>query len=354
MAFFGVTLETLGKVRHHPNADRLDLAECDGMSFQFVVGRDQWKVGDRVLYFPVDSIFPEGLIDKLGLKGRLAGSAGNRLKTIKLREEVSQGLVADPVTVLGPSWAETTWTPESLTDFLGITKWEPPPNVTSDGILLPLPDGISMYDIEGADRYTGVIDYLMDQHVYVTEKIEGTNTWIVREIDGTFKVGQRSNLIEEDPSLPKPNVYWGTVRQQKVFDLMESLVPRFPRARLVLRGELVGPSAQNYYRTLNKNEIRFFDLQVSEKYVGPQTFEKCIPENQRVPTLALGCTLREWLNGRTVQEASNGMSLISPLQRREGIVIKPTTEQQMLDEIPGFRGRLLIKQRSPEYLAKES
>lgn len=71
MSEFAVTIERIGEVWNHPNADRLDLARVDGMSFQFIVGRDQYKVGDLVVYFPIDSLLPQNIVEKLGLVGKL-------------------------------------------------------------------------------------------------------------------------------------------------------------------------------------------------------------------------------------------------------------------------------------------
>jgi hypothetical protein len=69
-------------------------------------------------------------------------------------------------------------------------------------------------------------------------------------------------------------------------------------------------------------------------------------EDKLVPTLTYDMTLREWLGGKTVQQASNGRAAMVD-RLREGIVIKPLVEEQ----IHRF-GRLFIKQRSPEYLSK--
>lgn len=96
-----------------------------------------------------------------------------------------------------------------------------------------------------------------------------------------------------------------------------------------------------------------FDIKIGGRYVAPDAFENWLPDPMvRVPVLAKGVTLREWLNGRGIQEASNGMSLLNPNVRREGIVIKPMTEEYV-DFGDGHRQRLIIKQRSPLYLAKE-
>jgi len=363
MAFFGVTLEIIDTVRHHPNADRLDLATMKRMTFQFVVGRDQWKVGDSVLYFPVDSLLPAGIVEKLGLVGRLAGSDKNRIKTIKLRGEVSQGLVADPSSLLDDAWM--IWDSDSCThqvrsphfdgfkslmDHLGVTKYEPPIKLTGVGNLLLMPDGVGVYDIEGADRYPGVVELLMDQPVCITEKLEGTNLWVRRLPDGTIQVGQRNYLIEEVPAEGKANMYWETVRTDGVLPILEEAAAKFPGQTVAFRGELLGQSIQGYYKGMKRNVIRFFDVQVDGQYLSFEAFVALIPPEHRVPVLFAG-SLREWLGSRTIQETSNGPSVFSPGQKREGIVIRPLVEQQVIDEVPGFRGRLLIKMRSPEYLA---
>ncbi len=93
MSFFGVSVETIASVRTHPGADRLDLCTLEGMSFQVVVKRGEFNPGDRVVYFPVDALLPEDLLRRIGLEGRLAGARKNRVKTISLRGEISQGLV---------------------------------------------------------------------------------------------------------------------------------------------------------------------------------------------------------------------------------------------------------------------
>jgi len=350
MAFFGITEEIIEKVWEHPNADRLDLAKVYGMDFQFVVGKDSYKEGDKVLYFPIDSILPPDVIEKLGLTGRLAGKDHNRVKTVKLRGEVSQGIVCRPETVLGNDREKWPYlNAEHLTDFLGVTKYDPPPEYTPTGILRPLPEGVGVYDIEEADRYTDVAASMLDEPVQITEKLEGTNTAIVREPDGTILYCQRENRIEELED-GKPNLYAETARAQGVPKLMEELAEQFPGQHITLRGEVIGYKVQGNIYQINGNEIRFFDLQINHRYVDAEQFASLIPENHRVPVLAEGVTLREWLDGKTIQQASNGKSVLNPKTRREGIVVKPMRGRS--EEFEGYIHRCIIKQRSPEYLAK--
>src|SRR5258708_3194899 len=96
MSSFAVSLERIAAVWNHTNADRLEMAEVESMSYQFVIAKGSCKAGDRVVYFPIDSLLPDALIETIGLKGKLAGPAGNRIKTVRLRGEISQGVVASP------------------------------------------------------------------------------------------------------------------------------------------------------------------------------------------------------------------------------------------------------------------
>ena len=123
MSFFAVTLEEIAEIRPHSNADRLVVASLKGIGYQFIVAKGSWQVGDRCLYFPLDAILPPKMLSALGVEGRLAGGAKNRIKTIKLRGEISQGLIG-PLTLID-GLSESERAPEQITEFLGVTKYEP-------------------------------------------------------------------------------------------------------------------------------------------------------------------------------------------------------------------------------------
>ena len=78
-----------------------------------------------------------------------------------------------------------------------------------------------------------------------------------------------------------------------------------------------------------------------------------VPELCSSRPCGTGITLGDWLNGRTVQEASTKASCLAHMTLSEGIVIRPWREEKYVDFGDGRPQRLIIKQRSPEYLAKE-
>lgn len=81
-------------------ADKIVVATMENLGWECVISKkDNFNVGDLVVYIEVDSICPEkllklsGLWDTLTNKGLLNGNAGNRVKTRKFRGAVSQGLI---------------------------------------------------------------------------------------------------------------------------------------------------------------------------------------------------------------------------------------------------------------------
>src|SRR3954453_1915473 len=81
-------------VHEHPNADALELAQV-GL-FRAVVAKGVYRSGDIALYIPEGAVLPEALIAELGLTGRLGGSQHDRVTPVRLRGELSQGLVCRP------------------------------------------------------------------------------------------------------------------------------------------------------------------------------------------------------------------------------------------------------------------
>jgi RNA ligase (TIGR02306 family) len=336
MSTFKVTVEQITTSVHHPNADRLSLCGLAGLSFQFVTMRDQFKPGDLVVYYPVDSILPTFLIERMGLVGKLAGAERNRVKTVRLRDAISQGLV-EPASMIGPDLQIGA----DVTELLGVTKWEPDLVSVKNATLVPIGTiGLSPYDIEGAERYQDVVEQLLDVRVQVTEKLEGSNLSVTARLGEPTLVGMRNKLLIEDAGKQHPMCE--AARRQGLIIAAESLRNCYTEQTTVY-GEYLGPGVQSNIYRMTEREIRCFDVRVGDRFLD---CERDWPPNFRwVPVLAENVTLREFLDGRTVQQASNGASLLGGV-RREGIVIKPMIEMRH----PTL-GRLIIKQRSPEYLA---
>jgi len=371
MSYFGVTAEKIDTVRHHSNADRLDICTLKGMAFQFVTGRDQYKAGEVVLYFPVDSLLPVELQRKMGVEGMLSGKNKDRVKTVRLRGEISQGLVGPQS--LAEGWAAVSpdvcntkagWGVE-IAEWLGVTKYEPAP-IDTTGNLLPLPCGLSAYDIEGADRNIDAVNRLMFEEVVVTEKVEGQNFSVTFDpVEHQVYVNQRNFTIEEIDTAE--HRLWRLARKASLIpdpfpmntpsSFLEFLAGVYPGQSITVYGEAYGPGIQGNYYKIPDIQVRLFDIKVGYDFVDYPTFVGLVHMFWRIdykfnnlitaPVLFVG-QLIEWLEDRTIVEASSGPSAINSDVLREGVVIRPFIEQRH-PEI----GRLIIKQRDPVYLVNE-
>ena len=72
-------------IRKHENSDNLDLALVKG--WQVVIGRDQFKEGDLIVYIPMDANIPAELADKWNVRSYLSGPNKSCVRCARLRGE---------------------------------------------------------------------------------------------------------------------------------------------------------------------------------------------------------------------------------------------------------------------------
>lgn len=103
-----------------PGADAIEVATVKG--WNVVVKKNEYKVGDLAIYYEIDSYLPIKpefeFLRKSSYKKMADGTEGFRLKTVKLRGQISQGLLT-PLTFDAVEG-------EDVTERLGVTKYEPP------------------------------------------------------------------------------------------------------------------------------------------------------------------------------------------------------------------------------------
>ena len=355
MAFFDVEIKKISELNPIEGADFVELGKVEGMAFQFVVKKGEFKIGDEVVYFPIDSVLPQDLIEFYGISKFLTGKEHNRVKTTKFKGQYSQGFVAPARSIeeytngLLPSNGVG-----NLAEALGVTKYEQPAIMESNAKLVRLPSFVSAYDIEGADRYTMVTDFMMDKPVFITEKLEGMNFGVSIDENDKVVVNQRNYAIE--PHEGKDHSFWKVAEGMGLIEGVKKIKKLVPEIQTVtIRGEFVGGGSQGDYYDLKVQKVYIFEIELNGGSISAKHFIDTLTEiglqELIVPVLSVNVTLKDWLDGKTVQEASNGISLLNKNKKREGIVIK-LMEEDRTTKLDGFSGRLFIKQRSPQYLAK--
>ena len=203
MAEFIVEVVEIDGVRDHPNADRLTLVDILGFTIvtaKLPDGSARYKAGDLVAYIPEGAVLPEWLLKEMEFwddeknHGTLNGSQGNRIKAMKLRGVISQGVVyplcgLDYDGVDGPTHARKwikgadgyvhkTGLGFNVADILGVTKYEPVIPASMGGeVFSHSYDLIHKFDVENAQKYPTI--FQPDDIVNITEKLHGTFTGLI-------------------------------------------------------------------------------------------------------------------------------------------------------------------------------
>jgi RNA ligase (TIGR02306 family) len=346
MSEFIVDVRKVTRLLNHTNADKLSICNVEGLTFNVVVAKEHFKLGDLVVYFPVDSILPNDLVDYLGLTGKLSGKNKNRITTIKLRGEPSQGFVC-PLNKIESKYGKTFKELDDLTEILGIVKYEQPMIKCNACNLLPLPNEIPVYDIEGCDRYESIVQALMDSTVYITEKIEGQNFGI-SSFNGNIIINQRNFVVQQIEG--KLHSFYEVTTMMQLDQLCQNIRNYLKATNVTLRGEFIGPGVQGNIYNLSKFTVKIFDVLVDNQYLNLYQIKELMSNFELlklhwVPILYEG-KLRDWLQDKNVVQASHGFSMLQENVLREGIVIKPDIEQ-----VHPKIGRTIIKQRDPIYLS---
>ena len=105
----------------HPNADKLQLGRVG--SYQVVVQKGLYQDGDEVIFAPEKSVLTGQL--KLEYEQYLAGPNKDRVKSVRLRDQISSGIIIPPHLI--PDF-DSILPGEDVSEKLGITKYEPPKN----------------------------------------------------------------------------------------------------------------------------------------------------------------------------------------------------------------------------------
>ncbi|MGW2644391.1 RNA ligase (ATP) [Streptomyces sp. NPDC001393] len=349
MSTLRVTAEVL-TVHEHPNADALELAQV-GL-YRAVVAKGAYRTGEAAVYIPEQSVLPTGLIEELGLTGRLAGGEANRVKAVRLRGELSQGIVCRPKALADVDLARAAAEGTDFAERLGITKWMPPIPPTMNGEVESAPELLPWVDIENIQRYPDI--FTPGEPVVLTEKLHGSAcllTYIADE--GRVHVsskgfGAKSLALKEDPR----NLYWRAIRGHGVAEAAARLAERLGARRIGIFGEVYGAGVQDlsYGADGRRDTLGYAAFDVSADVDGTVRWldaaELLEGELPVVPRLYAGpydiARVLEFASGR---ETVSGRGL----HLREGVVIRPAVERYS----PVTGGRAIAKAVSPAYLTRK-
>jgi RNA ligase (TIGR02306 family) len=316
-------LATIRKIDALTPIEGADAIECATVGgWKVVVKKGEYHAGDDAIYCEIDSWIPTELAPFLS-KGKepreFEGIKGERLRTIKLRGQLSQGLLLP----LGIGVFDVNAVLEEGTDvseLLNIVKWEKPMNAQLAGMARGnFPSLIPKTDQERVQNLVKEIAGAAEsgQLFEVTEKLEGSSMTVYR-IEGEFGVCSRNLDLKETEG----NSFWETARREDIDAKMKAVDEFWDFA---IQGELVGPGIQGNIYNLSKPEFYVFDvynIQAGE-YLKPHARRELIERMglKHVPVITDG----KDLGIGTVDEMlawAEDKSRLNNKQEREGIVFK--------------------------------
>ena len=213
--------------------------------WKVVAKKDDYKVGDLAVYYEIDSFLPIRpqfeFLRKSSYK-RMGLIEGYRLRTIKLKNTISQGLLTPiPDGILDPKEGD------DLTQVLDIVKYEPPiPAQLAGKIKGVFPSFIPKTSEERCQNLD--MSLYAGERVYITEKLDGTSFSCYFN-NGVFGVcGRNWELTETND-----NSLWRMANMLELKDKLTKL-----GKNIAIQGELVGNGINGNLYKLNDHKLFFF------------------------------------------------------------------------------------------------
>jgi len=310
-----VTVRTIDDINPIEGADAIEVATIGG--WNVVTKKGEFKAGDKCVYFEIDSFLPTGnpawqfLVDKS--PRTFEGVVGHRLRTIKLRGQVSQGFII-PLSAT----PEITDPQEGVdyADTFGIKKWEQPLPAELVGQAEGLfPSWMRKTDQERCQNLVNdifqtedvLVDFSIMAQTMTAEALAALNEkgiieWVgdglggrwmkvnkasvddryevTMKLDGSScTVFARSTISPEDPSLVQTesgvcsrnlqlkvnaenadNTFIRVALQSGLLGALEDM-SRDGCGNVAVQGELMGPGIQGNRENLKVHQLFIFDVQ---------------------------------------------------------------------------------------------
>lgn len=233
-------------------ADAIELALVDG--WQCVVKKNEVKIGEHVVYFEIDSVLPVRSEFEFLRKSCYVSNdwiTGFRLKTMRFRGQISQGLVL-PISTFPELIGIEMY--RDVTELLGIVKWDPPiPAQLAGKVKGNFPSFIPKTDQERIQNLYPKYKEKYADHVFeVSLKLDGASCTFYK-YDEQVGVCSRNLDLDIHSEQNQENTYI------RMFRMFESQLKSMSR-NLAFQGELMGPGIQGNREKLNEHVFFLFDI----------------------------------------------------------------------------------------------
>lgn len=342
----------------HPNADSLSIGKVG--SYQVVVQKGLYNDGDEVIFAPEKSVLSGNI--KSEFEKYLVGPNKDRVKSVRLRGEISSGIIIPNHLV---SDFDKIIVDEDVSEKLNISKYEPPiPTELAGKVKSYNMPFIGYHDCEHAGIY---VNELVDgERVIISEKIHGSQVIIAHNIDNNETIVSSKGLLKRGLTIEESdtNTYWIAAKNDKIVDKIKD---SWDSGVIQIFGEVI--PIQNGYNYGHSNPtIKIFDIRINGDVIPyddiPTIFkEMWVPiifdgvlnlDKKEIviysnPDKGIHKTKIEYMLPNNIIELCKGMETVSGKSShiREGIVVRP-----YIDRLAKDGTKIRLKIINPSY--KES
>ena len=266
------SIQVIKNIKPIEGADRIEVTQV--LNWDCVAKKGDFKIGDKVIYFEIDSLLPDIPIFEF-LKGSSWSQKLNKYKisTHKFRNQISQGLIISvdqlkniyrqivPISIDYPDIIKNPQEGDDLTEILQIEKYEPPVSNGTLGEIIYHEWYVPKTDEE---RIQVCAENVLPKYVeseqddwYTSIKLDGTSC-TVGLFDDAFLIGGRNQWYKDE------NMYTTTVKKYGDIETKLKGYKAFNDLYVVFQGELCGPGIQSNKLGLQEKEWYVFNAYVSE------------------------------------------------------------------------------------------
>jgi RNA ligase (TIGR02306 family) len=294
-------------------ADAIEVATVKG--WKVVIRKNEYKVGDLAIYFEIDSflpIKPEFEFLRKTSYRKMNDVEGFRLKTIKLRGQISQGLLIPIPNNI------TAKEGDDLTKVLEVVKYEAPiPAQLAGNIKGSFPSFIEKTDEIRIQNFESEVGFLPnDDKVYITEKLDGTSFTCYFNNKEFGVCGRNWELSENND-----NSLW---RMANTLQLKEKLSGY--GKNIALQGELIGSGINGNLYKLQDHKLFFFtgyDIDAGRRLTFDELKQVLNELNlPMVPVLESDYVLSTKNVVEHMLNYAEGKSVLNKNVNREGVVVR--------------------------------
>ena len=310
------TIRKIDAIDPIEGADAIEVATVGG--WKVVVKKGEFEVNSLAVYLEIDSWVPNELAPFLtkGTEPReYNGVKGERLRTVKLRGQISQGLLL-PLEPTCKNIESLLFEDLDVSVPLNVQKWERPiPAQLAGQVRGNFPALVPKTDQERIQNLSKQFDKFMEDTWSITEKLDGSSCTFYLDDEDQFHVCSRNLDLKEDEN----NSFWKTAKKYDI----EGIMRRNSMKGMAIQGEMIGEGIQgNQYKVVL--DFYVYDMYNTRtgKYILPSQLKAACERLglNHVPILAEGITL----TGSSIQSIlseAEGKSRLNGSER-EGIVFK--------------------------------